>query len=59
VRDPGHTNLQEALKEADMSSTEVHSPSRDAAVGQVDFHHLQPPRPEVRYVFTPTPVPPG
>ena len=42
-----------------MSSTEVHSPSRDAAVGQVDFHHLQPPRPEVRYVFTPTPVPPG
>jgi hypothetical protein len=44
-RDPGHTNLQEALTEADMAPQ--------------DQLHLQPPGPEVRYVFTPTPVPPG
>ena len=44
-RDPGHINLQEALTEADMAPQ--------------DQLHLQPPGPEVRYVFTPTPVPPG
>src|SRR5258708_20180116 len=33
-----HQQDAEVLKEAGMSSTEVHSPSRDAAVGTVDMH---------------------
>jgi len=38
--DPGHANLQEALKEAGMSSTEARSnrASSDVAAGQVGFH---------------------
>src|SRR5215468_8820485 len=36
-RNPGPADLQEAPKEADMSSSEVRSPGRDTAAGTVDM----------------------